>query len=206
MSAVRYNVAKIACGRAAHTGFVLPVAAQMFRCRGGGLSRAQCVTTRESFYWVDVIFLPVALGSLSLILPLGYTGLHGRGWDDALKLFRECRLAVMEAVSLVCELFGAFVLAVDAAPYFQWYDARQHVEVWGSGWKDSCYETGCLITGVLGPFHDAWNGPRLDSNTPPRRDIVLSPLSSWCGGTRPSSSHAASSRGCFGRRVLHESS
>ena len=25
---------------------------------------------------------------------------------------------------------------------------------------------------------DAWNGPRQDSNTPPRRDIVLSPSSS----------------------------
>ena len=37
---------------------------------------------------------------------------------------------------------------------------------------------------------DAWNGPILDSNTPPRRNIVLSPSSSWCGGTRPSSSHA----------------
>ena len=33
----------------------------------------------------------------------------------------------MEAVSLICKLFGALVLAVDAAPYFLWGDARQHV-------------------------------------------------------------------------------
>ena len=33
---------------------------------------------------------------------------------------------VMEAVSLICKLFGALVLAVDAAPYFRWGDARQH--------------------------------------------------------------------------------
>ena len=51
-----------------------------------------------------------------------------------------------------------------------------------------------------------WNGPRQDINIRPRRDIVLSPSSSWCGGTRPSSSHAASSEGCFERRVLRASS
>ena len=55
---------------------------------------------------------------------------------------------------------------------------------------------------------DAGNGPRQDSNrpTPPRRDILLSPSSSWCEGTHHSSSHAVSSAGCFGRIVLHESS
>ena len=31
---------------------------------------------------------------------------------------------VMEAVSLVCQLFGALVLAVNAAPYFWWGEDR----------------------------------------------------------------------------------
>ena len=48
----------------------------------------------------------------------------------------------MEAVWLVCQLFGALDLAVNAAPYFWWGDAGQHVEVWSSSWTDaSCYET-----------------------------------------------------------------
>ena len=48
MSAVRHNVAVIACGRAAHTGFVLRVAPQMFRCRGGGCPELtqDCVSPR----------------------------------------------------------------------------------------------------------------------------------------------------------------
>ena len=37
---------------------------------------------------------------------------------------------MIKATLLVCELFGALVLAVDAAPYFRWGDAGQHVEVW----------------------------------------------------------------------------
>ena len=88
MSAVRHNVAEIICGCAARTGFALPVAPQMFRCRSGSLSRAhsvgrptctrrQCVTTRELFFWVDVIFLQVALGSLPLFLPLRDTSFSG---------------------------------------------------------------------------------------------------------------------------------
>ncbi len=51
-------------------------------------------------------------------------GLHRRGWEVETTLFCECkRLVVMEAVSLVCQLFGALVLAVNAAPYFweQWW-------------------------------------------------------------------------------------
>ena len=45
----------------------------------------------------------------------------------------------MEAVSLVCQLFGALVLAVNAAPYFWWGDAGQHVEVWrGQTRYDDC--------------------------------------------------------------------
>ena len=36
----------------------------------------------------------------------------------------------MEAVPLVILLFGALVLTVDAAPYFRWGDAGQHVEIW----------------------------------------------------------------------------
>ena len=53
---------------------------------------------------------------------------------------------VKQAVSLICKLFGALVLAVDAAPYFRWCDARQNVEVRSSSWADtSCYETACII-------------------------------------------------------------
>ena len=59
---------EIACRCTAHTVFALPVAPQMFHCRGGSLSRAhsvgrptcaqrQRVTTRESFFWVDVVSL-----------------------------------------------------------------------------------------------------------------------------------------------------
>ena len=36
---------------------------------------------------------------------------------------------MMEAVSLVCQLFGALVLAVNVAPNFWWGDTGQHVEV-----------------------------------------------------------------------------
>ena len=54
-------------------------------------------------------------------------------------------LVEMEAVSLVCHLFGALVSVVDAAPYFRWGDAGQHVEIWSSSWAGaSCYETSCL--------------------------------------------------------------
>ena len=76
MCTARHDMVHIACGCAAHAVFVLTVAPQMFRWRGGSLSRAhsvgrppcsprQCVTTRELFFWMDVIFLQVALGSLS---------------------------------------------------------------------------------------------------------------------------------------------
>ena len=52
---------------------------------------------------------------------------------------------VMEAVSLICKLFGVLVLAVDAAPYFRWGDAREHVEVWSSSWTDAtCYQSALL--------------------------------------------------------------
>ena len=53
---------------------------------------------------------------------------------------------MMEAVSLVCQLFGALVLAVNAASYFWWGDAGENVKVWSSSWADaSCLETACLI-------------------------------------------------------------
>ena len=105
MCAARDDMVQIACGCAAHTVFVLTVTPQMFRCRGCSLSRAhsvgrppctprQCVTTRELFFWMDVIFLQVALGSLPLILPLRDTasaGLHRRGWEAETKLLRECK-------------------------------------------------------------------------------------------------------------------
>ena len=88
MWAARHDMVQIACGSAAHTVFVLTVAPQMFRCRGGCLSRAhsvgrppctprQCVTTRELFFWMDVIFHQVALGSLPLILSLRDTSFCG---------------------------------------------------------------------------------------------------------------------------------
>ena len=108
----------------------------------------------------------------------------------------------MAAVSLVCQLFGALVLAVDAAPYFRWGDAGQQyisgVAVGGMhpDIRQSCCRRAC----------NAWDGPSQNSNTPPRRDIVLSPSSSWGGGTRPSSSDTASPGGCFWRRVLRASS
>ena len=82
----RHNVAEITRGRAAHTGFIIPVAPQMLRCWGGSLYRAvgrppctprQCVPTRELFLWVDVIFIQVALGSLPLFLPLRDTSFCG---------------------------------------------------------------------------------------------------------------------------------
>ena len=68
--------------------FALPVAPQTVRCRGGGLSRAhslgrpsfmpqQHVTTRESFFWVNVVFLSTAIGCLPLFLPLRETGFCG---------------------------------------------------------------------------------------------------------------------------------
>ena len=75
MFAARHYVVEIACGCAAHTVLAVPVAPQMFRCRGGSLSRAhlvcrppctprQRVTTRESFFWVDVIFRKDTIGYL----------------------------------------------------------------------------------------------------------------------------------------------
>ena len=66
----------------------------------------------------------------------------------------------MEAVSLICKLFGALVLAVDAAPYFRWGDAGQHVEVWSSSWTDaSCYETACLIQSCVDELAIRGTGP-----------------------------------------------
>ena len=101
VQAARHDMVQIACGYAAHTVFVLTVAPKMFRC----LSRAhsvgrppcsprQCVTTQELFFWMDVIFLQVALGSLPLILHFvtrASAGLHRRGWEVEIKLLRECK-------------------------------------------------------------------------------------------------------------------
>ena len=52
-----------------YTVFVLTVAPLMFA--------AVCVTTRELFFWMGVIFLQVALGSLPPILPLRDTSFCG---------------------------------------------------------------------------------------------------------------------------------
>ena len=68
MCAARHEMVLVACGCAAHTVFAVPVAPQMFRCRGGSLSRAHSVgrppctprrrvTTRESFFLVAVVSL-----------------------------------------------------------------------------------------------------------------------------------------------------
>ena len=64
------------------------------------------------------------------------------------------RMVVLEAVSLVCKLFGALALAVNAAPvFFPVGDAGQHVEVWSSGWTGaSSYETACLIRSGVDEF------------------------------------------------------
>ena len=44
-------------------------------------------------------------------------------------------------MSLVCQLFGALVLAVNAALYFRWGDAGEHVEVWSSSYViQSCVD------------------------------------------------------------------
>ena len=69
-------------------------------------------------------------------------------------------LVVMEAVSLVCQLFGALVLCVYAAPYFRWGDSGQHVEIWSSSWTDaSCYETACLIQSCVDELVLRGTGP-----------------------------------------------
>ena len=69
-------------------------------------------------------------------------------------------LVVMKAVWLICKVFGELVLAVDAAPYFRWSDARQNVEVWGSSWADvSCYETACLIQSCVYELAMCGTGP-----------------------------------------------
>ena len=66
----------------------------------------------------------------------------------------------MEAVSLVCHLFGALVLAVDAAPYFWWGDARYNLEVRSSSWAyASCYETACLIQSCVNKLAMCGTGP-----------------------------------------------
>ena len=39
MFAARHDMVQVACGCTAHTVLALPVAPQMFRCRGGGLTR-----------------------------------------------------------------------------------------------------------------------------------------------------------------------
>ena len=86
MPVVRHNVAKIACGGAAHT-FCSPGSPTYVSLPGWGLSRMhsvgrplctprQFMATRKSFYWVDVMSLQVALGSLPLFLPLRDTVIH----------------------------------------------------------------------------------------------------------------------------------
>ena len=67
---------------------------------------------------------------------------------------------MMEVVLLVCELFGALVLAVDAAPYFRWGDTRQHVDVWSSSWTNaSWYETAGVIQSCVDELAMPGTGP-----------------------------------------------
>ena len=65
MCAARHDMIQVACGFAAHTVFALPVAPQMFRCRGGDLSRAHSVGRPPCT-------------PLPLFLPLRGTGFCGR--------------------------------------------------------------------------------------------------------------------------------
>ena len=105
MCAARHDVVQVACGCAAHTVFAVPVAPQMFRCRGGSLSRAhsvgcppctprQRVTTRESFFW-SMLYLFRLLSVCSHcschFAIRASAGVHRRGWEVETKLFRECR-------------------------------------------------------------------------------------------------------------------
>ena len=64
----------------------------------------------------------------------------------------------MEAVSFVCQLFGALVLAVDDAPYFLWGDAGRHIEMWSTQ-LDGCYETACLIQSCVDEIAIRGTGP-----------------------------------------------
>ena len=105
MSAVCHNVAEITRGRAAHTGFALPVAPQMLRCRGGSLSRAHSVgrpLCRHgsvwpfgscSFGWTSYFFrLPwVAPHCSCQFATRSSAGLQSRGWEIETKLLRVCR-------------------------------------------------------------------------------------------------------------------
>ena len=84
MCAARHDMVQVACDHASHVVFALPVVLQMFRYQSGGLSwahsvgRPKCmpwqrVTTRESFFWVDVVsrcrFPPTVLASSRHGLP-----------------------------------------------------------------------------------------------------------------------------------------
>ena len=105
MYATRHDMVQVACGCAAHTVFALPVAPQIFRCRGGSLSRAhsvgcpsctprQRVTTRgRSFGWMLYLFRSLSVCShCSCHFAIrASAGLHRRGWEVETKLFRECR-------------------------------------------------------------------------------------------------------------------
>ena len=102
MSAVCHNVAGITSGRAAHTGFALPVAPQMFCCQGGSLSRAHsvgrppcsvCPLGSCSFGWTSYVFrlLWVASHCSCHFATHASVGLHRRGWEVETKLLRACR-------------------------------------------------------------------------------------------------------------------
>ena len=103
--AARHDMVHVACGRAAHTVLGLPVAPQMFRCRCGSLSRAHSVgcppcTPRQhvtlgsrSFGWMLYLFrlLSVCSHCSCHFAIRSSAGLHRRGWEVEMKLFRECR-------------------------------------------------------------------------------------------------------------------
>ena len=86
-----YGSDRIGC--AAHTVFVLTVAPQMFRCRGGSLSRAHSVGRPPCTRWMSYFFrlLWVASHWFCHFVTRASAGLHRRGWEVETKLLRECK-------------------------------------------------------------------------------------------------------------------
>ena len=107
------------------------------------------------------LFATTVLATSRYGLLLAYTGEAGRLKRNCFESVGDSsRAVVMEAVSLVCQLFGALVLAVYAAPYFRWGDTRQNEEVRSSSWADaSCYETACLIQSSVNELAMCGTGP-----------------------------------------------
>ena len=105
MCGARHDMVQVACGCAAHTVFAVPVAPQMFRCRGGGLSRAHSVGPSpctpgqrvtlgsRSSGWMLYLFrlLSVCSHCTCHFATRAPAGLDRRGWEVEMKVFREFR-------------------------------------------------------------------------------------------------------------------